>query len=65
MRDVQDRLGIKIIIDLLRKEVCGKFGTKDLTEKQKMKYIRSEYQIPKILRIEICISMQKTSSWKK
>ena len=45
MKDVQDRLGIKNISDLLRKEMCGRFGTKDLTEKQKMKYIRSEYQI--------------------
>ena len=47
MKDVQDRLGIKNISDLLRKEICGRFGTKDLTEKQKMKYIRSEYQITK------------------
>ena len=27
--------------------MCGIFGTKDLTEKQKVKYIRSEYQITK------------------
>ena len=47
MKDVQDRLGIKNISDLLRKEICGRFGTKVLTEKQKMKYIRSEYQITK------------------
>ena len=45
MKDVQDRLGIKNIIDLLRKEICGRFGTK--TKNQKMKYIRSEYQITK------------------
>ena len=45
MKDVQDRLGIKNISDILRKEICGRFGTKDLTVKQKMKYIRSEYQI--------------------
>ena len=45
MKDVQDRLGIKNISDLLRKEICGRFGTKYLTEKQKMKCIRSEYQI--------------------
>ena len=44
---VQDRLGIKNISDVLGKEICGTFGTKDLTEKQKMKYIRSEYQITK------------------
>ena len=47
MKDVQNRLGIKNISDLLRKEICGRFGTKDLTENQKMKYIRSEYQITK------------------
>ena len=47
MKDVQDRLGIKNISDLLRKEICGRFGTKDLTEKQNMKYMRSEYQITK------------------
>ena len=31
MKDV--RLGIKNISDLLRKEICGRFSTKDLTEK--------------------------------
>ena len=61
MKDVQDRLGIKNISDLLRKEICGRLGTKDLTEKQKIKDIRSEYQITKNLRIVICISMQKIS----
>ena len=35
MKDVQDGLGIRNISDLLRKEICGRFGTKDLTEKQK------------------------------
>ena len=47
MKDVQDRLGIMNITDLLRKEICGRFGTKDLAKKQKMKYIRFEYQITK------------------
>ena len=61
MKDVQDRLGIRNISDLFRKEMCGKYGTKDLTEKQNMKYIRSEYQITKILKIVICTSMQKIS----
>ena len=50
MKDVQDRLGIKNISDLLRKEICSRFGTKELTENQKMKYIRSEYQITKIFK---------------
>ena len=26
MKDVKDRLGIKNISDLLRKEICGRFG---------------------------------------
>ena len=47
IKDVQDRLCIKNISDLLRKEICGRFGTQDLTVKQKVKYIRSEYQITK------------------
>ena len=37
MKDMQDRLGIKNISDLLRKKICGRFGTKDLTEKRKTK----------------------------
>ena len=56
MKDVQDRLGIKNITDPLRKEMYGRFDTKDLAEKEEMKYIRSKYQITKKI---ICISMQK------
>ena len=29
--------------------MCGIFGTKNLTREQKTKYIRSEYQISKII----------------
>ena len=47
MKNVQGRLGIKNINDLIRREICGRFGTKNLTEKQKMEYIRFEYQITK------------------
>ena len=47
MKDVQDRLGIKNISDILRKRICGRFGNKDLTEKQNMKYAMYEYQITK------------------
>ena len=50
MKDVQDRLGIKNISDLLRKEMWDRFNSRELTEKQKMKYIRSEYQIKKDLK---------------
>ena len=47
MKDVQNGLGVKNICDLLRKEICGIYKSKDLTEKQKEKYIRSEYEITK------------------
>ena len=50
MKDVQGRLGIKNIRYLLRKEMCGRFNSTELTEKQKTKYIRSEYQITKDLK---------------
>ena len=47
MIDVQNRLRLKNISDLVRREMCGIFGAKDLTEKQKQKYIKSEHQITK------------------
>ena len=47
MKDVQDGLGIKNMRDLLKKEMCGMLGTKDIAKEQKMKYIRSEQQITK------------------
>ena len=50
MKDVQDRLGTKNISDLLRKEMCGRFNSRERAEKQKMKYIRSAYQITKDLK---------------
>ena len=49
MKDVQDGLGVKCSSDLLRKEMWGVFETKDLANGQKIKYMRSEYQISKIL----------------
>ena len=61
VKDVQDRLGIRNISDLLRKEMCGRFGTKDLAEIQNTKYIRSEYQITKNVKDSVWISMQKIS----
>ena len=45
MKDVQDGLGLKNIPHLVRKKMCGKFETKDLTEERKNKCIKSEYQI--------------------
>ena len=35
MKDVQDKIGLKNISDLLRKQMCGKFETNDFTEEQK------------------------------
>ena len=47
MCDVQKGLGIKNIHDLARNEVCGIFKTKNFTEEQKRKYIRTEQEITK------------------
>ena len=47
MKDIQDGLGIKNMCDLLKKEMCGIFNIKDVTKKQKRKYVRSKYQITK------------------
>ena len=49
MCDVQKGLGIKNIYDLARKKICGIFKTKDFTEEQKRKYVRTEREISKIL----------------
>ena len=49
MCDVQKGLGIKNNYDLARKEVCCIFETKNFTEEQKRKYIRTEREISKIL----------------
>ena len=49
IKDVQNGLGVKCISDLLRKEMLGIFYTKNLTKEHKMKYIRSEYQLSKII----------------
>ena len=42
MIDVQKRLGLKNMPDLVRKEIRGIFQTKSPTEEQKKKYIRTE-----------------------
>ena len=42
MCDVLKGLGITNIYGLARKEVCGVFETKNFTEEQKRKYIRTE-----------------------
>ena len=47
MTDVQNGLGIKNTSDLVRRKICGIFEKDDLTENEKNKYIRSEYEISK------------------
>ena len=47
MTDVQNRLGIKNIPDLVRKNVQGIFETKNLTKKQVRKYKHSQKEISK------------------
>ena len=50
MIDVQNGLGIKNISDLLRQETCGWFETKNPTEKQKQKYVRTRKEIIKTIK---------------
>ena len=45
MIDVQHGLCIKNISDLLRKEICGIFETRNPTNKQIRKYKRSQKEI--------------------
>ena len=47
MTHVQKGLGLKNICDLARKEICGIFETKNFTEEQKGKYIRTDSEITK------------------
>ena len=47
MTDVQNGLGIKNMSDLVRTKTCDIFEKSDLTENEKNKYIRSEYEITK------------------
>ena len=47
MIDVQKGLGLKNMPDLVEKEICGIFETKNPTEEQKKKYVRSESEIIK------------------
>ena len=45
MIDVQKGLGLKNMPDLVKKEICGICETKNPTEEQKKKYIRTESEI--------------------
>ena len=44
---MQKGLGLKNMPDLVKKEICGIFETKNPTEEQKKKYIRTESEITK------------------
>ena len=44
---VQKGLGLKNMPDLVKKEICGIFDTKNPTKEQKKKYIRTESEITK------------------
>ena len=46
--DVQNGLGLKNVPDLVRKEICTIFETKNLTKEQKRKYIKTKSEISKI-----------------
>ena len=46
--DVQNGLGLKNVLDLVRKEICGIFETKNLTKEQKRKYIKTKSKISEI-----------------
>ena len=47
MIDVQNRLGLKNISHLVRKQIQGMYETKYPTEEQKRKYIRTEEELTK------------------
>ena len=47
MIDVPEGLGLKNVPDLDKKEICSMFETKNPTEEQKKKYIRTENEITK------------------
>ena len=49
MIDVQNGLGFKNMPELVRREMCGEFETKDLRKEQKNKYIRKKKEINKTL----------------
>ena len=45
--DVQNGLGTKNMSDLVRRKIGGIFEKNDLTENERKRYIRSEYEITK------------------
>ena len=49
MIDVRKRLGLKNMQDLVKKEICGVFETKNPIKEQKRKYMKTESEITKKL----------------
>ena len=44
MKDIQDKLRLKNIPQQVRSELCGKLEINDLSEEQKLEYMKHEYQ---------------------
>ena len=65
MKDAQDGLGVENIHELLRKEICGIYESKDLTEEQEKKYISADYKIAKNIQTITKINMPEVISWKE
>ena len=47
MKNLRDGLGVKIMSDLILKEIYGRYGTKNLTEEQIRRYKMTERKIYK------------------
>ena len=47
MKNLPDGLGVKIMSDLILKEIYGRYGTKNLTEEQIRRYKMTERKIYK------------------
>ena len=65
MIDVQNKMGVKNVPQVVRSELCGIYEKKDLTQKEKKKHIKSEYQSTKLSTDNKKIDMLKMISWKK
>ena len=50
MLDIQNGLGIKNMAQVVRQQMLGIFGTKNLTKEQRKQYIRSRNEINKSLK---------------
>ena len=51
MNDIQNRLGIKNISDLVRKEIQGRYDAKEPTEKQIKEYKQAEIDTKSVYQV--------------